>query len=65
MYDIVQNTSCTQSFKVYSSFKKEEEGPKTQSGQRQLGALDHFFKDGTRCHDATACNYECLCTSSV
>lgn len=65
MYDIVQNTRCTQSFKVHSSFKKEEEGPKAQSGQRQLGALNYFFKDGTRCHDVTACNYECLGTSSV
>lgn len=44
MYDIVQNTRCTQSFKVHSSFKKEEEGPKAQSGQRQLGALDYFLK---------------------
>ena len=35
-YDIVPNTSCTHSFKVYSCFWREGEGDKTQAKQRDL-----------------------------
>lgn len=63
MYDIAQNTNCTQNFKVYSSFKKEKEGAEIQPSQRDLEHQAIFLEDETLCHDATACNYECLCTA--
>lgn len=75
-YSVLENyvfkTRCTTQCKIQivprisksiTVLKGGRRGAEIQPSQRDLEHQAIFLEDETLCHDATACNYECLCTA--